>query len=143
MSAHALSTSAEASDSMRGARDTVNSAMQSLQQGVSEGLPAVGNFVSRVVYTASYAVSYGFVFPVMLVASVIPKDNALAHGLADGALAVRDRVAAWRSGEADLDADQSHDEEESNAGHNGSASAKSHSRRRTTRHHRGGRRTSH
>jgi hypothetical protein len=66
-----------------------------IQMSASEALPASGRFLGRMVYNASYAVAFGVTFPVMMVVRVVPKENALVHGLVDGALAARDRVYDW------------------------------------------------
>ena len=55
-------------------------------------VPAAGRFLSRTVYTMSYSLSYGFVFPVAFVAKSMPADNAVMHGLVDGARAANDWV---------------------------------------------------
>jgi len=89
----------------------MGSAVQSVRDGASEALPAVGRFVSRVIYTSSYAVSYGVVFPVMVVVRAIPKDNAMVHGLVDGAMAARDTVAGWGGEMAEDEADDSETDE--------------------------------
>ncbi len=57
---------------------------------VLEMMPAIGGFFSRLAYTTCYAVSYGVVFPTLLMAGAVPKENALVHGLVDGARAARD-----------------------------------------------------
>lgn len=44
-------------------------------------------FASRFVYTTCYTVSYGVVFPVMLLARSIPQNNSAVRGLVDGAQA--------------------------------------------------------
>jgi hypothetical protein len=63
-------------------------------------------------YRASYAVAFGVTFPVMMVVRVLPKENALVHGLVDGALAARDRVydrqGEIEEGHSDSEADGSH-----------------------------------
>lgn len=46
--------------------------------------------VSRSCYSAGYYFAYGVAFPTLLVASVLPTDNALGHGLADGGSAAKD-----------------------------------------------------
>lgn len=81
----------------------VQTAMQAARDGaadartkVAETLPAVGGFISRLVYTTSYTLSYGVVFPTMLVVSVLPKENAVVHGLVDGGRAAKDTVANMR-----------------------------------------------
>ena len=53
--------------------------------------------VSKTVYSVCYYVSYGVVFPSLWVASLIPTDNAMGHGLSDGATAAREKVDAVRS----------------------------------------------
>ena len=49
-------------------------------------------FLCRFVYTTSYTISYGVVFPATLVARSIPKDNAAVRGLLEGAKAASDKV---------------------------------------------------
>lgn len=58
-----------------------------------EAVPAVGRFVSRVVYSSSYYLSFGVVFPTMLVANIVPGGEVLASGLVDGASAARSAIA--------------------------------------------------
>jgi hypothetical protein len=108
MAQHAVSTHVDASDPLQDAADAMGSAVQNVRDGASEALPAVGHFVSRVIYNTSYAVSYGVVFPVMLVVRAMPKDNAMVHGLVDGAMAARDTVAGWggETVEDETDADE-------------------------------------
>ncbi|MHB1557065.1 MAG: hypothetical protein ACYC61_06265 [Isosphaeraceae bacterium] len=91
-----------------GATSAMDTAVQAARDGaadakaaVDRALPAVAQFVSRFVYTTSYSLSYGIVFPAMLVARAIPSDNALVHGLVDGAQAARDMVEDWRFGRSD------------------------------------------
>jgi hypothetical protein len=52
--------------------------------------------MSRLVYTTSYAVSFGVVFPTLFVVQALPKDNALIHGLVDGAHAAQDALNGGR-----------------------------------------------
>ena len=49
-------------------------------------------FVCRFVYTTSYTISYGVVFPATLIAKSIPADNAAVRGLMDGARAAKEKV---------------------------------------------------
>jgi hypothetical protein len=49
-------------------------------------------FVSRFVYTTSYTISYGVVFPATLLARSIPVDNAAVRGLIDGARAATQKA---------------------------------------------------
>ncbi|HZW33268.1 MAG TPA: hypothetical protein VFF52_21300 [Isosphaeraceae bacterium] len=91
---------AQAADPLRTAADAMALAVQAAKDGasdaqakVAEMMPAVGGFLSRLTYTTCYAVSYGVVFPTLLVVRAIPKDNAMVHGFVDGALAARDALA--------------------------------------------------
>src|SRR5262249_56802674 len=59
-------------------------------------------FASRFVYTACYTVSYGVVFPTMLLANSIPKNNAAVRGLVDGAQAAIQKVDQVRSSSTEL-----------------------------------------
>ncbi len=49
-------------------------------------------FLCRFVYTTSYTISYGVVFPATLLARSVPLDNAAVRGLIDGARAATDKV---------------------------------------------------
>jgi hypothetical protein len=100
MPEQAMTPEAQATDPLRTAADAMALAVQAAKEGasdaqakVSEMMPALGGFLSRLTYTTCYAVSYGVVFPTLLVARAIPKDNAIVHGLVDGALAARDALA--------------------------------------------------
>lgn len=69
---------AVASDGLRrGSADAVESA--------SKAWESAGRFASRFVYTTCYTISYGVVFPVMLAAGAVPRENAAVRGLIDGA----------------------------------------------------------
>src|SRR5262249_2053590 len=106
MAAHSSRTSVHTVDSLSNASGSI---FDSLMQGASdiqlgasdtqvsaaEALPATGRFIGRVLYNTSYAVSFGVTFPVMMIVRIVPKENALVHGLVDGALAARDRVHEW------------------------------------------------
>jgi len=97
----ATTPEAQAADPLRTAADAMVLAVQAAKDGaadaqakVSEMMPALGGFLSRLTYTTCYAVSYGVVFPTLLVVRTVPKDNAIVHGLVDGALAARDALAS-------------------------------------------------
>lgn len=94
-------------DPLKSVADAMETAVQAARHGaadaraaVDRAIPAVSQFVSRFVYTTSYSLSYGVVFPVMLLARAVPKDNALVHGLVDGAQAAKDMVEDWRGAPA-------------------------------------------
>jgi hypothetical protein len=57
-------------------------------------------FLCRFVYTTSYTISYGVVFPATLIARSIPLDNAATRGLIDGARAATEKIREIR-GEVD------------------------------------------
>jgi hypothetical protein len=83
----AMATAAEAMKS--GAADGHTAA--------SRAVPAARLALSKTVYSTSYYLSYGVVFPTLLVASIIPKNNALVHGMSDGARAAADAVGSLRA----------------------------------------------
>jgi len=99
MAAHASRTSVDTVDSVGNASgsifDSLRQGASDLQVSAGEALPATGRFLGRVFYNASYAVSFGVTFPVMMIVRIVPKENAMVHGLVDGALAARDRVHDW------------------------------------------------
>jgi len=53
---------------------------------------ATGLFVSGFVYRTCYIISYGVVFPSVLLARVVPVNNAAVRGLIEGAQAARHKV---------------------------------------------------
>lgn len=70
-------------------RDGTSDAVTKARQAV----PVVTCFVSRVIYSSSYYLSFGVVFPTMLVANIVPGGEVLATGLLDGASAARSAIA--------------------------------------------------
>ncbi len=100
-----LTAESKSSDPMKSAADAVAMAFQAAREGasdaeskVNEMMPAIGGFISRLTYTTCYAVSYGIVFPTVLMARSVPKDNVLVQGLIDGAHSAQGRVAAFWDG---------------------------------------------
>jgi hypothetical protein len=59
---------------------------------VEKAVPIATRFISRSTYATSYTLSYGLVFPVVLIAKSIPANNAVVHGLVDGARAAVNMV---------------------------------------------------
>ena len=93
------SVAASGSDPLTAVADAMDAAVEAAKDGagwpretVAELVPAAGRLLSRAVYKTSYALSFGVVFPAMMIAQAIPKGNAVVHGLIDGALAARDAV---------------------------------------------------
>ena len=74
----------------RAARDGAADA----REAASRVLSGTGMFLSRILYTSTYTISYGVVFPVALVAQSIPRDNAAVRGLIEGASAASRRADA-------------------------------------------------
>jgi len=73
---------------------------KSLARAISEGaveachaasnvIPAVGKAVRKTVYSGFYYATYGVVFSSLMIASLIPSDNAMGEGIRDGAEAAR------------------------------------------------------
>ena len=93
------------SDPLQSVGDALDAAVEAAKRGVddvrataSEALPALGGLLSTLTYRTCYAVSYGVVFPTMLVVRAIPKENAAVHGFVDGARAAMDLLDEMKSG---------------------------------------------
>ena len=85
-------------DAMQAAAATVTEGATAARHAAEKALPSVGQFANRFLYTSSYAVSYGVVFPLALIALSVPQNNPFVHGLVDGSWAARDKVDALLSG---------------------------------------------
>lgn len=79
-------------DAMQAAAESVAGGAAAARQAAGTALPSVGLFANRLLYTTCYAVSYGVVFPVALVALSVPQNNPFVHGLIDGSRAARNKV---------------------------------------------------
>jgi hypothetical protein len=97
--AAAAATESAASDPLAAVADAMQSAAASVTQGAAaarqaaeQALPSAGLFANRFLYTTCYAVSYGVVFPLALVALSVPQNNPLVHGMIDGSRAARNKV---------------------------------------------------
>jgi hypothetical protein len=98
------SVASVASDPLRAVADAMDAAVQAAKEGgdralstAADVMPAVGQFVSQAVYKTCYSLSYCAVFPTMLIARSIPRENAAVHGLIDGAHAAIDFVDQMKS----------------------------------------------
>jgi hypothetical protein len=96
------------SDPLKAVADAMDAAVKAAKEGAedarmtaADALPAAGQMLSRLVYNTCYAVSYGVVFPSVLVARSIPANNAAVHGFIDGAHAAIDMVREMKSRSAD------------------------------------------
>jgi hypothetical protein len=94
-----VSVDTQAADPLKTVADAMEHAVQAARDGASDAkakvdqaLPAVNRFASRFVYSTCYTISYGVVFPSILLARSVPKDNPIVHGLIDGAHAAVDMV---------------------------------------------------
>jgi len=86
-------------DPLKTVANALDTAVKAAKDGAADAkatagkmLPAAGRFLSRFVYTTSYTFSYGVVFPAVLIARSIPANNAMVHGLVEGAQAANDKV---------------------------------------------------
>ena len=92
------------SDPLNSVANALDAAVQSAKGGmedvratVSGALPAITSSLSGLTYKTCYAISYGIVFPTILVVRAIPKENAFVHGLIDGARAATDVANRMRA----------------------------------------------
>jgi len=100
--ATAMATAAEA------VRDGASDAVAKAKEVSS----ATGEYVSRFVYSTSYYLAYGVVFPTLLVTNFLPGCGSIADGLVDGAAAASDviaerkeRAAARKAAKTEVQAD--------------------------------------
>jgi hypothetical protein len=107
MSESTMTAEGNMADPLRTAADAMALAAQAAKDGaadaqarVSEAMPAINRFLSRLTYTSFYSLAYGVVFPTLLLVKAIPQDNAVVHGMLDGGAAARDAVAKWRKEKA-------------------------------------------
>lgn len=77
---------------MVAAADAMKTGATDAQSAAAKVLPATGKILSKSAYATCYYVSYGVVFPTMLVAGLFPKNNPLYYGLVDGASAAKESV---------------------------------------------------
>jgi hypothetical protein len=86
-------------DPLQAVADAMEKAVEAARGGAAEAreaaaraLPEAGGLLSKLAYNTCYAVSYGVVFPSVLAARSVPQNNAVVHGLIDGAQAALDLV---------------------------------------------------
>ena len=87
------------SDPLHAVADAMDAAVKAAKDGAqnarataAEALPAASAFLTQAVYKTCYTISYGAVFGSVFVARSIPKENAIVHGLIDGANSAIDMV---------------------------------------------------
>jgi hypothetical protein len=98
------SGSSASSNPLQAVADAMDAAAKAAKEGVEEArataadtLPVANEFLSRLAYKTCYTISYGVVFPTVLIARSIPPNNALMNGLVDGAQAAIDMVQEMRN----------------------------------------------
>ena len=82
----------DSSDPLKSVADALETAFQAVKNGsthataaAENALPAATRFVAHLAYTTSYTLTFGVVFPSMMIAKSIPADNAIIRGITDGA----------------------------------------------------------
>jgi hypothetical protein len=96
-------------DSTLNPTDAINTITQAAKDGAADAREMANRvwastslFLSRFVYTTSYTLSYGIVFPATLIARAVPKDNAAVRGLMDGARAATQKAHEMKGVELHL-----------------------------------------
>lgn len=96
---------AAAPDPLQAIADALESASQSTQQGfadvkatAAQAIPAIQSGASQAAYKLGYGLSYGVVFAAVFASRAIPRDNAVVHGIVDGARAATDYLKESRGG---------------------------------------------
>ena len=79
-------------DALDAAANAARGGMEDVRAKVFDSMPAIASSLSGLTYKTCYAVSYGIVFPTILVVRAIPKENAVVQGVIDGARAAIERV---------------------------------------------------
>jgi len=91
-------------DPLKSVASAMATAAEAVRDGASDATsrvqklgPATTQFVSRVTYSGFYFLSYGIVFPTLLVTNYVPGMHPVANGLTDGAVAASDYVKEMRA----------------------------------------------
>ncbi|HEV3344804.1 MAG TPA: hypothetical protein VG125_30790 [Pirellulales bacterium] len=92
---------------MASAAEAMKSGASDARTAAARAVPNAQLALSKTIYSTSYYLSYGVVFPALLLTSLIPKNNALVHGMLDGARAAHDAVDNLRAERAEPPAEQS------------------------------------
>ncbi len=88
-------------DALEKAVQTATESASDAKTTLEESIPAVTGFLSRLVYTTCYSLSYGVVLPTIWVARSIPPDNSVVNGLAAGAKAAIEAVDQLKNRQLD------------------------------------------
>jgi hypothetical protein len=94
----------EGPDPLKAVADAMEAAVEAAKEGAADAreaaeraLPVAGGMLSKLAYNTCYTISYGVVFPSVLLARSVPQNNAVVNGLVDGARAAMDLVGEMRS----------------------------------------------
>jgi hypothetical protein len=97
----------DSSDPLKSVADALETAFQAVTDGSTEAtaaaenaIPAATRFVARLVYNTSYIVTFGVVFPSMMIAKSIPADNAIIRGFTDGAHDAIEKIGGLKAPKA-------------------------------------------
>ena len=98
------SVASTSSDPLKAVADALDTAVKATKEGIEKAretatgaMPAASEFLSQAAYKTCYGISFGVVFPTMLLVRAIPKDNAVVHGFIDGAHAAIDLVKEMKT----------------------------------------------
>lgn len=76
--------------------ESSTSVARAISEGAAEAysaasnvIPALGKAVRKTVYSGFYYATYGVVFSSLVIASMLPSDNAMGEGIHDGTEAAR------------------------------------------------------
>lgn len=104
-----MTVKTSARDPLKTVADALDVAVKAAQGGATDAkattgkiLPTAGRFLSRFVYAGSYTLSYGVIFPAILIAKSVPANNAMVHGFVDGAKAANDMVVQMKNRRLEL-----------------------------------------
>jgi hypothetical protein len=93
------SAGAASADTLSGVNRTMGIAVQAARQGAADASEAAARawsatnlVMAKIVYSASYTIAFGVVFPLAFIAQSIPRNNAAIRGLIEGAEAASQRV---------------------------------------------------
>jgi hypothetical protein len=73
-------------------RHAVQDGIADARATVEQALPKVAEALNKGVYNTAYGLAFGVMFPVAIIAKVIPQNNSVVWGLVDGARAARSAV---------------------------------------------------
>ena len=98
------SVASTGSDPLKAVADALDTAVKATMDGAEKAresaantMPAAGEFLSQAAYKACYGISFGVVFPTMLLVRALPKDNAAVHGFIDGSQAALDLLKEMKA----------------------------------------------